>query len=125
MVVAHLSGLWLSVYSFHSERRNETQTCRHTLNLLQSDEVIAARSLPDTGSTVLMDLTVDGHIINGNWTENTAKDGHYRGRRYHGVIRLSQINDNLWVGRWAGYGAGGKLNEGPWQLERVQFSGGQ
>ena len=58
--------------------------------VIQHGDRIQVRSLPGTAQgRVMMDLTVDGPVITGTWTEETDAGGYYRGSTYHGAIQLT------------------------------------
>lgn len=76
------------------------------------------RSLPNSAASALsLDLTVDGSVITGTWTEQTAQDGYYRGARYHGAIQmLVEPTVRRMAGKWVGFGKDMDINTGPWEL---------
>jgi len=64
-----------------------------------------------------MDLTIDGSVVTGSWVEQTAKDGYYRGARYHGAIQmLIEPTGTRMAGKWVGFGKEMDINTGPWEL---------
>lgn len=64
-----------------------------------------------------MDLSVDGNVVTGTWTERTDPAGHYRGARYHGAIQLlAEPTGRKMVGKWVGFGKDMDVNVGPWEL---------
>jgi hypothetical protein len=79
------------------------------------------RSLPGTATgRVLMDLTVNGQVVTGTWTELTEPDGYYQGSTYHGAIQmLLDPTGHRMTGQWAGFGRDFDVNTGPWSLELV------
>lgn len=117
-----LSGIWLSRYSFVSGSRDGAEfTSGHYVVLIQSGSKLQVRSLPDTAAgRVAMDLTVNGQVVTGTWTEQTDPDGHYSGATYHGALQMiaDETGDRM-SGAWAGYGRDRAVNTGPWTLERV------
>lgn len=70
-----------------------------------------------------MDLTVNGQVVTGTWTEQTDPDGHYSGGTYHGALQMlvDGTGDRM-SGAWVGYGRDRTVNTGPWTLERVAGS---
>ena len=112
------SGIWLSEYEYESSSRGATFTGRHHVLVLQHGDRLSVRSLPDTARGELtMDLTVDGQIITGTWVEVTAKDGYYRGARYHGAIQLvADTTGRRMAGRWVGFNREMGVDTGPWTL---------
>jgi hypothetical protein len=67
-----------------------------------------------------MDLSVNGRVVTGTWTEQTQGDGYYRGAVYHGALQMLQDEDGrLLSGKWVGFGKEGEVNDGPWSLTLV------
>ncbi len=112
------NGVWLSTYEFYSSGREKTFTSSHYVVLLQHGDRLTVRSLPNSApSTMQMDLTVDGHIVTGTWSEVTAPRGYYKGAKYHGAIQmLSELTHTRFAGKWLGYGKNFEINSGPWEL---------
>jgi hypothetical protein len=100
--------------------RGETFTSRHYVMVLQRGARLMVRSLPASESQLSMDLSVNGQVITGTWTEQTKGDGYYRGAVYHGALQmLEQENGRLLDGRWVGFGKEGEINDGAWSLALV------
>lgn len=112
------SGVWFSRYEYYSSGRDATFTAAHYVVILQHDNRLTVRSLPGSSpSTLEMDLTVDGHVTTGTWSELTAPDGYYRGARYHGSIQLLiELTGSRMAGKWVGFGKNFEVNTGPWEL---------
>ena len=52
-----------------------------------------------------MDLTQNGHVLTGTWTERTSPGGYYQGAVYHGAIQLLlEPSGRRMAGKWAGFG---------------------
>lgn len=112
------SGVWLSRYEYYSSGRDNTYTGRHYVVLLQHGDRLTVRSLPGSaGSSLTMDLSIDGNVVTGTWVEQTKPDGYYRGARYHGAIQmLAEPTGRRIVGKWVGFGKEMDINTGPWEL---------
>ncbi len=112
------SGIWLSRYEYYSSGRDATFTAVHHVVVLQHDDVLTVRSLPGSAaSSMEMDLTIDGNVATGTWTERTAPQGYYRGARYHGAIQLLiELTGTRMAGKWIGFGKSFDINTGPWEL---------
>ncbi|BCJ42878.1 hypothetical protein GCM10010168_03820 [Actinoplanes ianthinogenes] len=112
------SGVWLSRYEFFSSSRESTYAALHYVVLLQHDDRLTMRSVPGSAaSTLTMDLTVDGNVLTGTWTEQTDPQGHYKGARYHGAIQLlAEPTGRRLAGKWIGFGKDMDVNTGPWEL---------
>jgi hypothetical protein len=68
----------------------------------------------------MMDMTVDGQVVTGTWTEQTDASGYYQGSVYHGAIQmLLEPTGHRMSGKWAGFGREFEINTGPWTLELV------
>jgi transcriptional regulator with XRE-family HTH domain len=116
-----LSGVWLSRYEYPSSGRGATLTGLHYVVLLQHGSRLTVQSLPGASlnphSPLSMDLTVDGVTVTGTWTEQTAKDGYYKGARYHGAIQmLVDPTGRRLEGMWVGFGKDFSMNTGPWSF---------
>jgi len=112
------NGVWLSRYEYFSSARNATFVGQHHVVILQHGDRLTVRSLPESAASLLtMDLTTEGSVLTGTWTEHTAKDGHYRGARYHGAIQmLAEPTGRRLAGKWVGFGKEMDINTGPWEL---------
>src|SRR5256885_2025421 len=87
----------------------------------QSTRMAQARSLPEPApSGLVMDLTANGQVLTGTWTEETNPEGYYQGAVYHGAIQLLlEPTGRRMAGKWVGFGRDFDLNTGPWTLELV------
>jgi transcriptional regulator with XRE-family HTH domain len=121
---ANYSGVWLSRYEYYSSGREGTFTGRHHVVVLQHGDRLTVRSLPGSSDSPLtMDLTVDGNVLTGTWVEQTAREGYYRGARYHGAIQLlAEPTGRRLSGKWVGFGRDMDVNTGPWELVFVDAS---
>ena len=123
-----LSGIWRSRYEYVSSgRSNETHASEHYGIVLHRGQRLQFRSLPDTAEgRVMMDMTQNGQVITGTWTEQTDTSGYYQGSVYHGAIQmLLDPTGHRMSGKWVGFGRDFDLNTGPWSLERVTTNTGQ
>jgi hypothetical protein len=74
----------------------------------------------------MMDLTANGQVITGTWTEQTNPEGYYQGAVYHGAIQLLlQPTGRKMTGKWVGFGREFDLNTGPWNLKLVSSTIGK
>lgn len=112
------SGVWLSRYEYFSSSRGDTYTGLHHVVVLQHANRLTVRSLPNSSDSPLtMDLELDGAVITGTWTEQTALKGYYSGARYHGAIQmLVDPTGRRIAGKWVGFGKEFDINTGPWEL---------
>src|SRR5436305_7865823 len=112
------SGVWLSRYEYFSSGRDDTFIGQHYVVILQHGDRLTVRSLPGSAdSSLTMDLSLDTNVLTGNWTEQTAPSGYYRGARYHGAIQLlAEPTGRRIVGKWIGFGKELDVNTGPWEL---------
>jgi transcriptional regulator with XRE-family HTH domain len=119
---APLNGIWLSRYEFESSGRGgATFSAAHYVMVLQHGTKVQIRSLPATApGRLLMDVTVNGAVVTGSWTEETNPGGYYQGAVYHGAIQLLlEPTGRKMTGKWVGFGRDFDLNTGPWTLELV------
>ncbi|TDP96591.1 hypothetical protein [Labedaea rhizosphaerae] len=88
----------------------------------QSGSRLLAESVPaDNGSVLALDLTVNGTVATGTWSERTATDGYYRGAVYHGAIQL--VIDPMgkaMSGKWIGFDRQFNVNSDVWELRWVE-----
>jgi transcriptional regulator with XRE-family HTH domain len=117
-----LTGIWLSTYEIGSSGRGgQTYIYKHYVILLHRGARLQVRSLPGTATgRVLMDMTANGQVVTGTWTEQTNPDGYYQGSVYHGAIQmLLEPTGHRMSGKWVGFGRDFDLNTGPWSLTLV------
>jgi transcriptional regulator with XRE-family HTH domain len=120
--VAPFNGIWLSRYEYESSGRGGvTFSNAHYVMLVQHGAKLQVRSLPGTTTgRLIMDLTINGVVLTGNWTEETNPEGYYQGAIYHGAIQmLAEPSGRKMMGKWVGFGRDFDLNTGPWSLELV------
>jgi hypothetical protein len=110
-----------------SSGRGATFASSHYVMVIQHGDRLQVRSLPGTATgRVLMDLSVNGQVVTGTWTEETNPDGYYRGSVYHGAIQLTAgPSGTRLAGKWVGFGKGGEINHGPWSLDFVTADTGR
>lgn len=117
-----LNGIWLSRYTYESSgREGQEFTSAHYMIVLQRGHRLQARSLPGTArGRVIMDLTVNGQVVTGTWSEATDPQGYYQGSVYHGAIQLLlEPTGHRMTGKWVGFGRDFDLNTGPWSLQLI------
>jgi DNA-binding transcriptional regulator YiaG len=114
-----LTGIWISTYEYTSSGRSQSYTDRHHVLLIQHGRKLQVRSLLGSApSRLVMDLTINGQVITGTWTEETNPNGYYQGSTYHGAIQLlADPTGHRMTGRWVGFGRDFDVNSGPWTLE--------
>jgi transcriptional regulator with XRE-family HTH domain len=112
------SGIWLSRYDYVSTGRGATITGKHYVVVLQHGDRLTVQSIPGSSDSPLtMDLTIDGAVCTGTWTEQTAEEGYYRGARYHGAVQLLvEPTGRRLAGKWVGFGKDFDVDTGPWEL---------
>lgn len=117
-----LTGIWRSRYEYVSSGRGgQTFASEHYVVILHRGTHLQLRSLPDTApGRVMMDLSVNGQVVTGSWTEQTNPDGYYQGSVYSGAIQLLlDPTGHRMSGKWVGFGRDFDVNTGPWILELV------
>lgn len=90
-----------------------------------TNEII--RSLPKTATgRVMMDLTIDGQVITGTWTEETDPEGYYKSSIYSGAIHmLLDHTGHRMKGKWLGFNRDGGISDGPWVLDLISADTGK
>ena len=64
-----------------------------------------------------MDLTQNGTVITGIWSERINPSGYYQGSVYHGALQfLLDPTGHRMRCQWVGYGRNFDLKTGPWTL---------
>jgi transcriptional regulator with XRE-family HTH domain len=116
--IGNHTGIWLSRYEYYSSSRQQFFPAQHYVVLLHHDNMVTVRSIAGSANSLLtMDLSVDGIVVTGSWSESTDPDGYYRGARYHGAIQMQADATGLrMTGKWVGFGKDGETNTGPWTL---------
>ncbi len=119
-----LSGIWHSRYLYYSSSRGQEFEGEHYVVLRQQGNQLIGQSLPHSmDSRLKLNLSVDGSIATGTWTERTSPTGYYKGAVYHGTIQLI-INPmgRAMNGKCLGFGKNFKVNTGEWELTWVDGS---
>lgn len=116
-----LSGIWVSRYEYESSGREQTFSDLHRVLVNHAGDKITVRSLTRSApSDLIMDLTQNGAVLTGTWTERTNPDGYYQGSVYHGAIQiLLEPSGRRMAGKWVGFGRDWDVNVGPWSLELI------
>ena len=116
---APYAGVWLSRYQYVSSGRGGAEfTGLHYVVVLQHRARLTVRSLQASAdSTLAMDLSVDGSVVTGTWSEQTSPESYYRGAKYFGAIQMiADPTGHRLNGKWLGFGKEGEINTGPWSL---------
>jgi hypothetical protein len=113
-----LAGRWISTYRYPSTSRGTELAGTHTVDLRCENGRLIGRSVPhESGSVLDLDLTVNGSIASGTWTERTSPTGHYRAATYHGLLQLVvDPTGRQMTGRWLGVGKRFDVKSGEWNL---------
>jgi hypothetical protein len=117
-----LSGIWDSRYAYYSDSRDRQLEGRHYLVFRQDGYRVRGQSLPHSaGSLLRLNLSVEGSVATGTWTERTAPAGYYQGATYHGTLQLLlDPSGRRMAGIWIGFGKDFKVNSGQWELTWAQ-----
>ncbi|GGL41146.1 hypothetical protein [Planomonospora parontospora] len=71
-------------------------------------------------SRLSLELSANGMIAPGTWTEQTSPTGYYKGATYHGTLQmLVDPMGRAMHGKWLGFGKNFKVNSGEWELSWV------
>jgi hypothetical protein len=119
-----LSGIWHSKYVYYSSGRKQDFEGEHYVVLRQDGSRLLGESLPHSiDSRLRLDMTLEGSVITGTWTERTSPTGYYKGATYHGAIQLlADPMGRSMRGKWLGFGRDFKVNTGDWELTWVAGS---
>lgn len=112
-----LSGIWLSVYKYHSSVRGTDFKAEHYVRLrLYANELIL-ESIPNVNdSQMVANFSLHGEIATGTWRDFTVQAGQ-KGTSYRGSAQL--IFDKDWkrlTGKWVGFGLKMDIKTGPWEI---------
>ncbi len=120
-----LEGTWTSTYRYYSTSRDANLEGSHNVVLRAEDGHLVGRSAPHpSGSELELELSVDGILATGAWTERTSPAGHYRAATYHGVLQLVvDPTARTMTGRWLGLSKRYTVKSGEWQLDRRSQDG--
>jgi transcriptional regulator with XRE-family HTH domain len=115
-----LEGNWSSAYRYYSTSRGAELEGTHRVPLRAEDGRLVGRSSPHpSGSELRLDLSLDGSLATGTWTERTSPTGHYRAATYHGVVQfVVDPTGSTMTGRWLGLSKRYTIKSGDWRLER-------
>jgi transcriptional regulator with XRE-family HTH domain len=116
-----MTGIWLSEYEYHSDSRDDDFIGRHYVQLLQRGQHLVIRALPNHQySRLSLELSLNGNMAKGTWTELTNPNGYYKGAVYDGAIQLGLNQEqNRLKGMWVGFGRNpGEMNTGPWKFDK-------
>jgi transcriptional regulator with XRE-family HTH domain len=115
-----LSGIWLSEYQYPSSGRGGSFSSRHYVMVLQRGARLMVRSVPASSSQLSIELSANGQVVTGTWTEQTEASGYYKGAVYHGALQmLLDPTGRRMEGEWVGFGRDMSVNHGPWSLTLV------
>jgi hypothetical protein len=119
-----VSGIWHSRYLYYNSGRDEELEGEHYIALRQEDSRIDGQSLPHSMDSLLrLNLSVEGSVATGTWTERTSPAGYYRGATYHGTVQfLVDPVGRRMSGKWLGFGKNFRINNGEWELTWVDGS---
>jgi DNA-binding transcriptional regulator YiaG len=122
-----LTGIWRSTYTYTSSSRGKTFTSEHYVMVIHRGSRLQVRSLPKTAAgRVMMDLTADGQVVTGTWTEETDPEGYYKASTYSGAIHmLIDPTGHRMNGKWLGFNRDGGISDGPWVLNLVSADTGK
>ncbi len=119
-----LTGIWHSRYVYYSSDRKGEFEGEHYVVLRYQDSRLVGQSLPHSlDSRLRLELSVDGSIATGTWSERTSPGGYYKGATYHGTIQLliDPMGRSM-SGKWLGFGKNFRVNSGNWDLTWVDGS---
>lgn len=119
-----LAGIWHSRYVYQSSGRGSDFDAEHYLIIRKQNGRLVGQSLPHSmDSHLRLDLSVDGSVATGTWSERTSPTGYYKGAVYHGTVQLliDPMGRNM-SGKWLGFDKNFRVNVGEWELNWVDGS---
>ncbi|UMP04213.1 hypothetical protein [Amycolatopsis sp. EV170708-02-1] len=122
-----LAGIWHSQYTYSSSGRGKDFIGQHYVVIRQQGNKLIGQSLPhSTGSSLRLELAVDGSVATGSWRETTSPHGYYKGATYHGTLQLIvDPSARRMHGMWLGFGREFVINSGQWALSLESSSIGK
>jgi hypothetical protein len=117
---SELAGVWTSRYTYVSTGRGAELEGVHRVELRAVGGRLVGTSGPTETGTLELDLSTDGLLVTGSWTERTSPSGYYRGAVYHGVVQfVLDPTGRSMVGRWLGPDRHFEIDSGRWELHRA------
>jgi transcriptional regulator with XRE-family HTH domain len=119
-----LAGIWHSRYIYQSSGRGGEFAGEHYVVLRTQNGRLVGQSLPhSTDSLLRLELSVEGSVATGTWSERTSPTGYYKGAVYHGTLQLliDPMGRSM-SGKWLGYSKNFRVNDGEWELTWVEGS---
>ncbi|GAB3494343.1 hypothetical protein [Amycolatopsis cihanbeyliensis] len=122
-----LSGIWHSHYIFTSTGRAKDLAGEHYVVTHHRGNRFTGESVPaENGSQLNLDLTLNGSVATGTWSERTSPAGYYRGSVYHGALQL--VIDPMGKtmrGMWVGFDREFAVDSNTWELNWIQAPAGK
>ncbi len=122
MATPEYSGVWMSVYKYHSNKRDIDAESKNIVRAYQREGRLIFETIADMNDSYLslrfhIDDAISGEVATGTWYEQTAQDGHYHGDARHGVLQLLIAEDKKTLsGKWLGYDSTQNIQCNEWQL---------
>lgn len=123
------SKTWQSTHWYPSADDVGEEQCTHTVSAHRRGNKWVLESLPDDDkSHMVVNLTLNGKLATGSWSEDTLVGSEYEGMTYSGAMQLLVSDDGKQMdGKWVGIGrepqADGsfepKIYSGRWLLEQA------
>jgi transcriptional regulator with XRE-family HTH domain len=122
--IDRLVGVWHSRYRYFSSGRAAHFEGQHYVVLRNRDGRLVGESLPHSADSYLrLELSVDGSVATGTWSEKTSTESYYKGATYHGAIQLLiDPSGRSMRGKWVGFGRTGEVNSDTWELTYIDGS---
>lgn len=123
------ANTWQCTHWYPSADDAAEERCTHDVVAHRRGNKWVLESVPnDDKSHMVVNLTLDGSLATGSWTEQTLGDGTYEGLTYSGAMQLLVSPDGKHMdGKWVGIGRepqadGGfqpKIYTGRWLIEQA------
>lgn len=117
------SGVWMSTYQYHSNRRGQDFESKNLMRAYQREGRLIFETIPEMNDAYLslrlhIDEAIKGEVATGTWYEQTAAEGYYHGDSRHGVLQFFIADDKKSLrGKWLGYDSQQNIQSNEWRLE--------
>lgn len=112
----NFGGIWRSTYWYPSNTHEGEDTSEYVVTVHQHGDKLTIVSVPNAiDAHITINLTVDGKLATGTWTEHTSPDGEFEAMVYSGAVQLLIADDGKHMdGQWVGVGRE-KLSDGNYE----------
>ncbi|MFC4942200.1 hypothetical protein [Pseudonocardia sp. GCM10023141] len=107
-------------YTFVSSGRDTEFVGEHRIVLRPGGGRLCGTSHPTSTGSIELDLSIEGLLVSGSWTDHTDPAGYYRGAVYHGVVQfVLDPTGRSMTGKWLGPDRSFRIDSGDWEPTRA------